>query len=119
MRKHIEGETGDYMLIEKEEKTGRSLTYDDSRRLLILALLIVLGIFAVYTLKHVLLLVAVVFIVGMVFNPVIAWLERRGIAAWFGAPGACFDCFCRGGIDRLATVAALCRPSAAADPAGT
>jgi Flp pilus assembly protein TadB len=72
MRKHIEGETGDYMLIEKEEKTGRSLTYDDSRRLLILALLIVLGIFAVYTLKHVLLLVAVVFIVGMVFNPVIA-----------------------------------------------
>jgi predicted PurR-regulated permease PerM len=79
MRKHIEGETGDYMLIEKEEKTGRSLTYDDSRRLLILALLIVLGIFAVYTLKHVLLLVAVVFIVGMVFNPVIAWLERRGL----------------------------------------
>jgi predicted PurR-regulated permease PerM len=67
------------MLIEKEEKTGRSLTYDDLRRLLILALLIVLGIFAVYTLKHVLLLVAVVFIVGMVFNPVIAWLERRGL----------------------------------------
>src|ERR1700756_3899649 len=67
------------MLIEKEEKTVRGLTYDDLCRWLILALLIVLGIFAVYTLKRVLLLVAVVFIVGMVFNPVIAWLERRGL----------------------------------------
>jgi putative permease len=62
---------------EKEERTTGGLTYHDLRRWLILAIVFVLGAIAIYTLKRQLLLFAVVFVVAMVCNPVIAALERR------------------------------------------
>jgi putative permease len=66
------------MLVEKEVRSG-GLTYQDLRRWLILTLCVILGALAIYTLKRTLLLFAVVFIVAMVFNPLIAALEKKGV----------------------------------------
>ncbi len=65
--------------VEKQEKRTGGLTYHDLRRWLILAIVVVLGAIATYTLRRQLLLFAVVFIVAMVFNPVVAMLERRRV----------------------------------------
>ena len=55
------------------------LTYTDLKRWLWLLVLVILAAFLVWALKSILLLFAVVFLVAMVLNPIIAFLERRCI----------------------------------------
>ena len=55
------------------------LTYTDLKRWLWLLVLVILAAFLVWALKSILLLFAIVFLVAMVLNPIIALLERRSI----------------------------------------
>ena len=55
------------------------LNYTDLKRWLWLLVLVILAAFLVWALKSILLLFAVVFLVAMVLNPIIAFLERRCI----------------------------------------
>ena len=55
------------------------LTYTDSKRWLWLLVLLILAALLVWALKSILLLFAVVFLVAMVLNPIIAFLERKRI----------------------------------------
>src|ERR1700733_14191677 len=55
------------------------LSYTDLKRWLGLVVLLILAAFLVWALKSILLLFAVVFLVAMVLNPVVAFLQRRGV----------------------------------------
>jgi putative permease len=55
------------------------LSYTDLKRWLGLLVLLILAAFLVWALKSILLLFAVVFLVAMVLNPIVAFLQRRGI----------------------------------------
>jgi putative permease len=55
------------------------LSYADLKRWLGLVVLLILAAFLVWALKSILLLFAVVFLVAMVLNPVVALLQRRGM----------------------------------------
>src|SRR5271170_275550 len=55
------------------------LTYTDSKRWLWLLVLLILAALLVWALKSILLLFAVVFLVAMVLNPIIVFLERKRI----------------------------------------
>jgi putative permease len=55
------------------------LSYADLKRWLGLVVLLILAAFLVWALKSILLLFAVVFLVAMVLNPVVAFLQRRGM----------------------------------------
>src|SRR5271165_2313913 len=55
------------------------LTFTDLKRWLGLLVLLISTALLVWALKSILLLFAVVFLVAMVLNPIIAFLERRGI----------------------------------------
>jgi putative permease len=57
----------------------RPLSYADLKRWLGLVVLLISAAFLVWSLQSILLLFAVVFLVAMVLNPIIAFLERRGI----------------------------------------
>jgi putative permease len=62
-----------------EEVDGSPLSYTDLKRWLGLLVLLILAAFLVWALKSILLLFAVVFLVAMVLNPIVAFLQRRGI----------------------------------------
>jgi putative permease len=69
---------------ENEERQFREvnrspLSYADLKRWLGLVVLLILAAFLVWALKSILLLFAVVFLVAMVLNPVVAFLQRRGM----------------------------------------
>ena len=53
------------------------LSYRGARRLLGLVLLLVIIAFILHALQSVLLLFAIVFLLAMVLNPIVAWLQRR------------------------------------------
>jgi predicted PurR-regulated permease PerM len=53
------------------------LSYRGARRLLGLVVLLVIGAFILRALQSVLLLFAIVFLLAMVLNPIVVWLERR------------------------------------------
>lgn len=55
------------------------LSYADLKRWLGLVVLLILAAFLVWALKSILLLFAVVFLVAMVLNPVVAFLQRKGM----------------------------------------
>jgi putative permease len=60
------------------------LTYADLKRWLGLLVLLITGALVVWALKSILLLFAVVFLVAMVLNPIVAFLERRHIPRGLG-----------------------------------
>src|ERR1700755_729028 len=62
-----------------DEVSRRSQLYIDLKRWLGLIVLLILAAFLVWALKSILLLFAVVFLVAMVLNPVVAFLQRRGM----------------------------------------
>jgi putative permease len=66
------------------EANGSPLTYTDLKRWLGLLVLLILGALLVTALKSIVLLFAVVFLVAMVLNPIVVFLERthlpRGLA---------------------------------------
>jgi putative permease len=55
------------------------LSYTDLKRWLGLLVLLILAAFLVWALKSILLLFAVVFLVAMVLNPIVAFLQRKGM----------------------------------------
>jgi putative permease len=55
------------------------LSYADLKRWLGLLVLLILAAFLIWTLKSILLLFAVVFLVAMVLNPIVAFLQRKGM----------------------------------------
>jgi putative permease len=55
------------------------LSYTDLKRCLGLVVLLILAAFLVWALKSILLLFAVVFLVAMVLNPIVAFLQRKGM----------------------------------------
>jgi predicted PurR-regulated permease PerM len=57
----------------------RPLSYDDLLRWLVIVALLALGIALAIAIKETLLLFAVAFLLAMVLNPGVAWLERRGL----------------------------------------
>jgi putative permease len=64
---------------ESTEVDRRPLSYSDLKRCLGLLVLLILATFLIGALKSILLLFAVVFLVAMVLNPIVAFLERKGI----------------------------------------
>jgi predicted PurR-regulated permease PerM len=57
----------------------RPLSYDDLLRWLVIVALLSLGIALAIAIKETLLLFAIAFLIAMVLNPGVAWLERRGL----------------------------------------
>src|ERR1700692_4287659 len=55
------------------------LTYADLKRWLGLLVLLIIAAMLIWALKSILLLFAVVFLVAMVLNPIVAFLQRRRI----------------------------------------
>src|ERR1700730_5309738 len=53
------------------------LSYRGARRILGLAVLLVIAAFILHSLESVLLLFAIVFLLAMVLNPLVIWLEKR------------------------------------------
>src|SRR6202171_2187484 len=53
------------------------LSYRGARRIVGLIVLLIIGWFILRSLESVLLLFAIVFLLAMVLNPVVVWLERR------------------------------------------
>ena len=88
-RKTIEGEPGtvensldlmsDPVPSKMEEGDHVPLTYADLKRWLRLLVLLILAAYLAWVLKPILLLFAVVILLAMMLNPVIAPLERKGI----------------------------------------
>jgi putative permease len=66
-------------VLPSDEENHRALTYVDLKRWLGLVVLLIFAALLVWTLKSILLLFAVVFLVAMVLNPVVAFLQKRGI----------------------------------------
>jgi putative permease len=60
------------------------LTYRDSRRIVWLVLLLVVGLLVLSSLRSVFLLFAVVFLLAMMLNPLVNWLERHRIPRILG-----------------------------------
>jgi putative permease len=55
------------------------LTYRGARRIVGLIVLLIIGWLILSSLQSVLLLFAIVFLLAMVLNPVVVWLQRRGV----------------------------------------
>lgn len=64
---------------DRTPEVRRSLTYGDASRIIGFVLLLLIGWFLVRSLQSTLLLFAVVFLVAMVLNPIIIWLETHRI----------------------------------------
>ena len=69
---------------QSDEVGGRSSLYTDLKRCLGLIVLLILAALLVWTLKSILLLFAVVFLVAMVLNPIVAILQKRGLHRGIG-----------------------------------
>ena len=67
-----------------DEVSGRSSLYTDLKRWLGLIVLLILAALLVWTLKSILLLFAVVFLLAMVLNPMVAALQKRGVHRGIG-----------------------------------
>src|ERR1041385_6076507 len=62
----------------------RPLTYRSVRRVVGLVLLLAVAWFVVSSLRTILLLFAIVFLIAMVLNPLVVWLERRRVPRGLG-----------------------------------
>lgn len=62
---------------ESAEVDPTPLTYADLKRWLGLVVLLILAALLIWALKSILLLFAVVFLLAMVLNPIVAFMERR------------------------------------------
>ena len=60
------------------------LTYRAARRVVGLVLLLVVGWFIVRSLRTILLLFAIVFLIAMVLNPIVVWLQRHRVPRGLG-----------------------------------
>src|ERR1043166_3990004 len=60
------------------------LTYRSVRRVVGLVLLLAVAWFVVSSLRTILLLFAIVFLIAMVLNPLVVWLERRRVPRGLG-----------------------------------
>ncbi len=69
---------------QSDEDSRRSSLYTDLKRLLGLIVLLIAAALLIWTLKSILLLFAVVFLVAMVLNPMVAFLQKRGVHRGIG-----------------------------------
>jgi putative permease len=69
---------------QSDEVSRRSSFYPDLKRWLGLIVLLISAALLVWTLKSILLLFAVVFLVAMVLNPMVAFLQKRGVHRGIG-----------------------------------
>src|ERR1041384_5693697 len=60
------------------------LTYRATRRVVGLVVLVALAWLVVRSLRTILLLFAIVFLIAMVLNPIVVWLERRRVPRGLG-----------------------------------
>ena len=67
-----------------DEVSRRSSLYTDLKRWLGLVVLLVSAALLVWTLKSILLLFAVVFLLAMVLNPMVAFLQKKGVHRGIG-----------------------------------
>jgi len=65
-------------------ETEQPLTYRAARRVVGLVLLLAIAWFVVRSLRTILLLFAIVFLIAMVLNPIVVWLERRRVPRGLG-----------------------------------
>ncbi len=70
--------------IQSDEVGRRSTLYSDLKRWLGLIVLLISAALLVWTLKSILLLFAVVFLLAMVLNPMVAALQKRGVHRGIG-----------------------------------
>lgn len=70
--------------LRSEAAEARPLSYEDMRRFLLLVVSLILLAFAVVALAKIVLLFTIVFFLAMVLNPLVTWLEKRGLKRGLG-----------------------------------